>query len=135
MTLADAGPLAALVDRRDQHHADAVEAADALVGPMVTTWPCLTEAMYLVGRASGFAGQDRLWDMVDRGTLVVRHSLPAELARMADLMRSYRDLPMDLADASIVTAAEVTQLRRVFTFDAHFRVYVLADGSVLDVVP
>ena len=50
-------------------------------------------------------------------------------------MRAYRDLPMDLADASVVAAAEALDERRVFTFDGHYRIYRLRDSSTLDVVP
>ena len=46
-----------------------------------------------------------------------------------------RDLPMDLADASIIVSAEVTGERRVFTLDGDFRVYQLKDGSNLEVIP
>lgn len=58
----------------------------------------------------------------------------AETTRMADLMSQYNDTPMDLADASLVAAAESQSLRRVFTFDRDFYVYRLADGSALEVV-
>lgn len=54
---------------------------------------------------------------------------------MAELMRVYSDLPMDLADASVVAAAEALGERRVFTFDGHYRIYRLRDGSTLEVVP
>jgi len=39
------------------------------------------------------------------------------------LMRKYKDMPMDLADASLVTAAEVLGVTRVFTIDSDFSVY------------
>ena len=110
-------------------------AAGLPAGPLVTTWPCLTEAMYLLGRAAGAAGQDALWGLAAAGRLVVREAGPGEAGRMAELMRVYRDLPMDLADASVVAAAEATGERRVFTFDGHFRIYRLRDGSTLEVVP
>ncbi len=54
---------------------------------------------------------------------------------MAALMEKYRDTPMDLADASLVVVAESRSLRRLFTLDSDFRIYRLADGSVLEVVP
>lgn len=136
MTLTDTGPLVALLDRGDPYHRAASVAARSLPpAPLVTTWPCLTEAMYLLGRATGFAGQDALWGMIAAGRLVIRESGPGEADRLADLMRTYRDLPMDLADASVVAAAESTGERRVFTFDGHFRIYRLRDGSVLEVTP
>lgn len=40
---------------------------------------------------------------------------PACLTRAFELMETYADRPMDLADASIVVAAESIQVRRVFT--------------------
>jgi predicted nucleic acid-binding protein len=136
MTLTDTGPLVALINRNDPYHPASLRATEALpAAPMVTTWVCLTEAMYLLGRAAGFTGQDALWGLVTAGRLVVRDTTADEVVRMAELMRAYSDLPMDLADASLVAAAEATGERRVFTFDGHFRMYRLRDGSVLDVVP
>jgi len=42
---------------------------------------------------------------------------------------------MDLADASLVAVAESRGFRRLFTIDGHFRIYRLADGSVVEVIP
>lgn len=54
---------------------------------------------------------------------------------MAELMKKYSDLPMDLADASLIVAAESTGERTIFSFDGHFRIFLLQDGSTMDVVP
>ena len=136
MTLTDSGPLAALNNRNDPYHQAALAAAAALpTGPLLTTWPCFTEAMYLLGRAAGFAGQESLWNLAIARRLILRDPSSVEVNRMAELMRKYSDLPMDLADASVVAAAEETGERRVFSFDGHFRIYILQDGSILDVVP
>jgi predicted nucleic acid-binding protein len=136
MILTDTGPLVALLNRNDPYHPASLRAAAMLPAvTLMTTWVCLTETMYLLGRAAGFAGQDALWTLVTTARLVVREASATEAVRMAELMRQYSDLPMDLADASLVAAAEATGERRVFTFDGHFRVYRLQDGSMLDVVP
>lgn len=136
MTPTDTGPLVALVNRNDPYHPRAVRATASLPDePLVTTWPCLTEAMYLAGQAAGFPGQESIWRMIAAGRLVVRDPGPGEADRMAGLMRKYRDRPMDLADASLVAAAEATRNRRIFTFDGDFRIYRLADGSSFDIVP
>lgn len=136
MILIDAGPLTALLDRRDAYHAAVVAVAELLPsGPLTTTWPCLAEAMYLIGRATGWAGQAELWGWVTDGQLILWNADFAATTRMAELMESYNDLPMDLADASLIVDAEVTGVRRVFTLDRHFRAYRLKDGSVMDVVP
>jgi predicted nucleic acid-binding protein len=54
---------------------------------------------------------------------------------MAELMAKYQDLPMDFADASLVAAAEVLGVRRVFTLDGDFHVYRFADGASVEVIP
>jgi len=136
MTLTDTGPLLALLDKRDPHHAECLTTMQRLPpGPLLTTWPCFTEAMYLLGEVGGFRYQSLLWNMLESGKLEIQDLGPAEIGRMAELMRKYQDTPMDLADASIVAAAELRGLRRVFTVDGDFRIYRLADGSALDVLP
>ena len=58
MTLTDTGPLVAIVNRNDPHHEVCVVATKRLpAGPLVTSWPCFTEAMYLVFRAGGYPAQ------------------------------------------------------------------------------
>ncbi len=137
MTLTDAGPLVALVDRKDPYHATCVAFAKAAGSEplLLTTWPCFTEAMYLAFRRAGFPAQAAFWRLRERGRLILHESTPAEVDRMAVLMDTYRDLPMDLADASVIAAAERLGLRRVFTLDRHFHAYRLADGSAMSVVP
>ena len=54
MTLTDTGPLVALLDADDPYHAACVAASQHLPsGPLLTTWVCFTEAMYLLGAAGG----------------------------------------------------------------------------------
>jgi uncharacterized protein len=133
--LTDAGPLIALIDRRDAEHSRCVLAAQRLVSPMLSTWPAFTEAMYLLGSAAGWRGQEPLWRMIRAGQLRLADTTATMLARMPALMEQYRDLPMDLADASLVALAEDQQLREVFTLDRDFRVYRLPDGRAFNLVP
>ncbi len=54
--LTDTGPLVALVNANDPSHAQAHAALRRLPKrPLLTTWPCLTEAMYLLHQAGGKA--------------------------------------------------------------------------------
>jgi predicted nucleic acid-binding protein len=133
--LTDAGPLIALIDRRDAEHHRCVAAAAALSGPMLSTWPAFTEAMYLLGAGAGWRGQEPLWRMVRVGHLMLPEMSATMLARMPVLMEQYRDLPMDLADASLVALAEERRLHEVFTLDSDFRVYRLSDGQAFSLVP
>ena len=136
MILTDTGPMVALLDADDPYHADCAAALLNLPQePMITTWVCFTEAMYLLGAVGGYRYQTALWDMRTNGRLVLHTLTLAEADRMAGLMRQYRDTPMDLADASLIATAETRSLRQVFTVDSDFYVYRLADGSALGVVP
>ncbi len=135
MILTDAGPLVALIDRGEPDHARCRKALRTLTGPMLTTWPAFTEAMYLLGDASGWSGQEPLWRLVRRADLQIAESGARTIDRMAALMARYRALPMDLADASLVALAEERGLSRVFTLDRHFRAYRAARGKAFSVVP
>ena len=55
---------------------------------------------------------------------------------MRALMQKYRDLPMDLADASVVAVAEHEGISKVFTLDRRgFGVYRLGRGGRFSVIP
>lgn len=120
--LVDAGPLVALLHRDDQHHQECVEALTAIRDPLVTVWPALTEAMYLLNFS--WRAQDALWELVSDGTLRLLTLESDDHRRMRDLMKKYRMLPMDLADAALVAVAERERIRRVFTIDRRdFSIY------------
>ena len=58
-----------------------------------------------------------------------------EAMAMAALMIRYQNVPMDLADASLIAAADTLNDRTVFTLDGPFRIYRLADGGTLTLLP
>ena len=135
MTLTDTGALVALLDADDPHHAACAAAIKRLpAGPLLTTWPCFTEAMYLLGAVGGHRYQATLWKLRSSGRLVLHDLTAAEADCMATLMQKYSDRPMDLADASLVAVAESRSSRRVFTIDSDFHIYRLSDGTALDIV-
>ncbi len=61
--------------------------------------------------------------------MAIHFSSDEELARMFELMEIYRDHPMDLADASVIAAAETLTTRKVFTLDRRdFDIYRIRRG-------
>ncbi|HEY3123460.1 MAG TPA: PIN domain-containing protein [Thermoanaerobaculia bacterium] len=120
--LVDAGPLVALIHADDRHHATCRQALERIREPLATVWPALTEAMYLLGFSS--SGQDALWRLLERDAVKILPLDAGDVPRMRELMRKYRDLPMDLADAALVRVAEREKISRVFTIDRRdFEVY------------
>lgn len=91
--------------------------------------------MYLLDRAGGLPAQEELWSYLEDCLLVLHESAAEEWQRMRVLMRRYHDAPMDLADASLVVAAERFGFRRIFTMDGHFRAYRINDTDAFEIVP
>ena len=133
--LTDTGPLIALLYKDDSQHMVCLAVLGSLPrGPLWTTWPCFTEAMYLLNLVGGHRYQSGLWQWRREGRLLLLDVTDAEADRMDALMAKYTNVPMDLADASIVAVAEHRGIRRLFTIDNDFFIYRLADNSVLEVV-
>jgi len=135
MTLADTGPLVALIDRRDPNHRRCADALERLSSPFLTTWPVFTEAICFLGDAAGWAGQAPLWQMLRRGDLTIAESSEAAIRRTEVLMETYRDVPIDLADASLVALAEERGFTRIFTLDRHFQAYRLHGRKRFALIP
>jgi uncharacterized protein len=119
--LIDAGPLVALINTDDGHHNRCRAAARVIRDALGTVWPVVTEAMYLLG---AWRAQDALWDLIESAPVDLLPLGASDSARMRELMRKYRDLPMDLADAALVTVAERERISRIFTLDQRdFEIY------------
>jgi predicted nucleic acid-binding protein len=122
MILVDTGPLVALIHQDDNEHRICKETFLTFSEPLGTVWPVLTEALYLLNFS--WEAQNALWEMIQAGAVEILPLGTDDVGRMRDLMRKYRDLPMDLADAALVRVAERERLRRIFTLDRRdFQIY------------
>jgi predicted nucleic acid-binding protein len=132
--LVDAGPLVALLDRSDGHHQEVVEALKKIQDPLVSVWPVLVEAMYLL--SFSWRAQKALWEMIETGAIQLLQLDQADIAAMKSLMEKYQDLPMDMADAALVRIAEREGIRRVLTLDHRdFSVYRLSRKGSFALLP
>lgn len=132
--LVDAGPLIALLDRSDEQHDAVVRCVESIRDPLVSVWPAIVEAMYLL--ASSWPAQKALWEILESGAILLLPLDDADMSRMKKLMEKYRDLPMDLADAALVRVAEREDIRRVLTLDRRdFSVYRLARKGSFTLLP
>lgn len=130
MILVDTGPWVALFDPKDDAHALAKAALAGLTEPLITTVPVLTEAFHLLDPAS--RGSRALATFIRRGGAKVFFMSDPTLERAFALMERYSDKGMDLADASLVAAAEALRVTRVFTIDRRdFAAYRVLIGRKL----
>lgn len=115
MILVDTGPLVALFDPRDGRHGRCREVLGTIREPLATTVPVLTEVFHMLGPDRG--GAARIRDFIDERGLGTWFMDDARLGRAFELMEHYAGQPMDLADASLIVAAETLRTRRIFTID------------------
>jgi uncharacterized protein len=113
--LVDTGPLVALFDPRDRQHAWCRGVLRTIREPLATTVPVLTEVFHMLSPAS--QGSDRVRDFIAADGMRVWFMVAAHLVRAFELMEQYADHPMDLADASLLVAAETLKTRKIFTVD------------------
>lgn len=120
-TLADTGPIVALLVAGDAHSAWAQRVWGELQPPLLTCEAVLSEAQFLIAR---FGGNPRaVLELVERGAISIAFSVRNEVKRLLELQQTYRSLHMSLADACLVCMAEQSPRCRVVTTDSHFRIY------------
>ncbi len=135
MILIDTGPLVALADKgQGETHKRCVSVIKQLSGSLITTWPCLTEAMHFLRGLRGWQGQMGLWQYVKNKELILHSPQDDELLRVCELMEQYNDTPMDFADASLVSLAELGGVRRILTIDSDFYVYRIHGKESFEVI-
>jgi len=132
--LIDTGPLVALLDRSDAEHERCKAALADLRLPLMTTWPVLTEAAWLLRARAEYVV--RLLQLVSDGFVEVIH-LDVDSARLiSEFMDKYADQSPQLADASLVHLADRLGIDTVFTLDHRdFSVYRTATGRPMRIVP
>jgi uncharacterized protein len=122
--LADTGFWLALANRRDRYHEAAKGALASLDDRLISTWPVLTETCHLLATHLGPDAAIRFVCSAREGAFDIFALEPSHLPRIEALMVKYRDLPMDLADASLVVLAEHLGSGRILSTDQRdFRTY------------
>ncbi|MDQ3010713.1 MAG: hypothetical protein M3X11_08445 [Acidobacteriota bacterium] len=101
------------MDARDKkNHQGCLTAFQSFKTAPLTTWPCVAEASYLLGQINGWPAQKMLLDLLKSGAISIHETTAAELARIEQLMEQYQNVPVDLADASLVALAELRGLAK-----------------------
>ena len=113
--LIDTGPIVAVLSGKDHAHNACIEALKVLSPPLLTTWPVITEAQYLLRKSEiattalfdGLKGN--LWNIVDLDDDAI--------VWIAAFLNKYRNVGAQLADATLVYLAEKRNISTVFTLD------------------
>ena len=119
--LLDAGPLVAYFNPRDPYYAWARQFLDPIEPPMTTCEPVLAEAYHLLAKYHD--GIDLLSIYCASDVLQIDFRVLDHAAEIRELIRKYRNLPMDLADGCLVLLAEQHPQATIITTDRDFLLY------------
>jgi len=113
--LFDTGAFVALLDKSEKNHEQCVAFLKEFRGRLFTTEPVLTETIYLLG--TSIKSQMSCVDFILKGGATLIPQSMESLSRASALMKKYEDVPMDFADATLVTLSEEIDTVEVFTLD------------------
>jgi predicted nucleic acid-binding protein len=124
MIIADTGFWLALANRRDKYHVMARDRLSDLQEPLITTWPVMTETCHLFLSRLGSDAQQRFVKSYESGAFEVFDLTRGHATKIAKYLKKYADLPMDLADASLLILTEHLGHGRIFSTDERdFKTY------------
>ena len=119
--LVDAGPLIALFDKHDQHHQRVIKQAKRFDEIMATTWPVITEVSHMLD--FHIRAQLDFLEWISVGGLEIHSLATTDIDRILELTETYQNVPMDLADASLIVLSEHLRTHRILSIDSDFHVF------------
>lgn len=130
----DTGPLVAILSREDAHHRTCVAALREMSSPLLSCWPVITEAAWLLRRSPRAIQQ--LLGSLDAGFLELLPIGGSEAPAIASLMKRYENIRPQLADAALVYLAGRERIDTIFTLDRRdFSIYRTARRRAFRIVP
>lgn len=133
MIIADTGFFIALGNRSDQNHQLAIQILNILSKPLITAYPVVTEICYLLSTRVGNTDQCRFLRELVNNSFEIFTLQNNHIERMIELLERYANLPMDMADASLVVLAESLGHGRILTVDRRdFSIYRWNNHNVFD---
>jgi predicted nucleic acid-binding protein len=127
--LIDSGPIIALFNSKDKFHKPTLKFFKSFKGELVSSWPVITEVVYLL--AFSFEAQSDFLEWIERGSMRIYDLNIEDIKYIKNRMKKYSDLPMDLADASLMCISEKMGIERIISIDSDFSIYKNLKGKYL----
>ncbi len=132
--LIDTGPMVAILSEQDGHHERCSGALTALTPPLLTCWPVVTEAAWLLRKRPDTI--DKLFESFNAGLFALLTLDGVDISAIAALMKRYESSGLQLADAAIAHLAERENILTVFTTDRRdFSIIRLKRNRALRLIP
>lgn len=129
-TLIDAGPLIALFNKNDKYHKQIKEFIKNYSGSLITTWPVLTEVSHMLD--FNIKTQIDFLTWVQLGAVSIEDIDNSDILRIIELSKIYSNVPMDLADASLVVLSENLNIKEIITIDSDYYIYRTIDKEMIE---
>lgn len=119
--LLDTGVIVALMDRSERHHDRCIAAVEELERGLMTCEAVIAESCYLLRRFPGAA--ETILENVERRVFQVPLQLAKSASPVRTILRKYRDVPADFADACLIHLADLVESGDILTLDHDFEYY------------
>jgi uncharacterized protein len=126
----DAGPIIALFDKSDKYHKNIIEYFKNEKGKLFSTWPVITEAMHFLKFNVEVQIDFLTWLSI--GTIQIIDINSELLDRIIEIVKKYSDIPIDLADASLLSISELLGIKNIITIDSEYYFYKTKNRELLN---
>lgn len=120
-TLIDAGPIISLFNKNDKYHKKIKNFLKKYDGKLTTTWPVVTEVSHMLD--FNVQTQIDFLTWIQLGGVNIEVIENEDVGRIIELSIKYSDLPIDLANASLVVLSEKLKIKEIITIDSDYYVY------------
>ena len=120
-TIVDSGPLIALFDKNDKYHQVVVNFFRDFQGEFITTWAVITEVTHMLD--FNLKVQIDFLKWVELGALTLYNIEQSELREIIRMMSKYTNVPMDLADSTLMYVAQKEKITDIVSIDSDFDIY------------
>ena len=120
-TIIDSGPLIALFDKNDKYHQRILDFFKDFNGEFVSSWAVITEVTHMLD--FNLQVQISFLKWVEMGALTLYPIEQDELRDIIKMMSKYTNVPMDLADSSLMYIAQKEGIKNIVSIDSDFDIY------------
>jgi predicted nucleic acid-binding protein len=120
-TIIDSGPIIALFDRSDKFHNKVLDFLKTYKGKLVTSWAVITEVSHMLD--FNLQVQIDFLKWCEAGGIEVYDISQTEISNIRIMMEKYIDVPMDLADATLMYIANKENIKNILSIDSDFDIY------------
>lgn len=128
----DAGPIVAILSKRDEHHLWATEKISDIEVNLVTTSIIISEAFHILKKVPN--GKSGLFQTVEEGFIKVEESYPKNMEFIHKGVLKSNDIEASLGDISLLSIIDDPKHSKVFTLDYDFHIYRDKKGNPLDLI-